>query len=352
MSGDVDGRGRAGPHRPGRGRQHHQGDHQGHRDRDRRARGDRAVRLVPRRRCDAGARRGRRETLSGDAPCSLLDRSQPERRSSAWSSAPRWCSSSPAWRSTRCPARPGAVVFEVRRQFREHPGIMDYTEQAGVRPRRRHLHQGLAARAGHARPAGRPGADRRRLRPRRRPARRASSPARSRAGTLMAVFLANSGGAWDNAKKLVEDGHHGGKGSRGPRGDGHRRHRRRPVQGHRRPGDQPAAQGDEPGRRCSSPRRSSTLSHRRRRERRRPATASRVVAALIIVGAVLISKRRSIAVGADESQPSGTRSRRAGARSRWHSGVTTTARAARPTPRREADRGRTCATFRAPAAVA
>ncbi|MFY9913681.1 MAG: sodium/proton-translocating pyrophosphatase, partial [Nocardioidaceae bacterium] len=32
-------------------------------------------------------------------------------------------------------------------------------------------------------------------------------------GTLMAVFLANSGGAWDNSKKLVEDGHHGGKGS-------------------------------------------------------------------------------------------------------------------------------------------
>ena len=29
----------------------------------------------------------------------------------------------------------------------------------------------------------------------------------------MAVFLANSGGAWDNAKKLVEDGTHGGKGS-------------------------------------------------------------------------------------------------------------------------------------------
>src|SRR5205085_10307598 len=32
-------------------------------------------------------------------------------------------------------------------------------------------------------------------------------------GTLMALFLANSGGAWDNAKKLVEDGVHGGKGS-------------------------------------------------------------------------------------------------------------------------------------------
>ena len=32
-------------------------------------------------------------------------------------------------------------------------------------------------------------------------------------GTLMAIFLANSGGAWDNGKKLVEDGNFGGKGS-------------------------------------------------------------------------------------------------------------------------------------------
>jgi len=32
-------------------------------------------------------------------------------------------------------------------------------------------------------------------------------------GTLMAVFLSNSGGAWDNAKKMVEDGSFGGKGS-------------------------------------------------------------------------------------------------------------------------------------------
>jgi K(+)-stimulated pyrophosphate-energized sodium pump len=32
-------------------------------------------------------------------------------------------------------------------------------------------------------------------------------------GTLMAVFLSNSGGAWDNAKKMVEDGSYGGKGS-------------------------------------------------------------------------------------------------------------------------------------------
>jgi K(+)-stimulated pyrophosphate-energized sodium pump len=33
------------------------------------------------------------------------------------------------------------------------------------------------------------------------------------AGVLMAVFLSNSGGAWDNAKKLIEDGTYGGKGS-------------------------------------------------------------------------------------------------------------------------------------------
>src|SRR4051794_41298527 len=34
-------------------------------------------------------------------------------------------------------------------------------------------------------------------------------------GTLMAVFLANSGGAWDNAKKMVEDGAYGGEGGEG-----------------------------------------------------------------------------------------------------------------------------------------
>ncbi|HLR34318.1 MAG TPA: sodium-translocating pyrophosphatase [Tissierellales bacterium] len=32
-------------------------------------------------------------------------------------------------------------------------------------------------------------------------------------GVLMAIFMANAGGAWDNAKKYVEDGNHGGKGS-------------------------------------------------------------------------------------------------------------------------------------------
>jgi K(+)-stimulated pyrophosphate-energized sodium pump len=32
-------------------------------------------------------------------------------------------------------------------------------------------------------------------------------------GQLLAVFMANAGGAWDNAKKHIEDGHYGGKGS-------------------------------------------------------------------------------------------------------------------------------------------
>ena len=48
----------------------------------------------------------------------------------------------------------GAVVFEVRRQFREHPRDHGRHRAAGVRPGRRHRHQGLASRARHARTAG------------------------------------------------------------------------------------------------------------------------------------------------------------------------------------------------------
>jgi K(+)-stimulated pyrophosphate-energized sodium pump len=106
----------------------------------------------------------------------------------------------------------GAVVFEVRRQFRDIPGIMEGTGRpeygkvvdivtkdslrelatpgllAILAPIAVGFGLGVGPLAGFL--AGAIGG-----------------------GALMAVFLANSGGAWDNAKKLVEDGNHGGKGS-------------------------------------------------------------------------------------------------------------------------------------------
>ena len=53
-------------------------------------------------------------------------------------------------------------------------------------------------------------------------------------GQLLAVFMSNAGGAWDNAKKIIEDGLYGGKGSESHKagvvgdtvGDPHERHRR------------------------------------------------------------------------------------------------------------------------------
>ena len=106
----------------------------------------------------------------------------------------------------------GAVVHEVREQFKLHPGIMKGTEKPEygrvvdicTRDSLRELATpgllavmapiavgfGLGVGALGAYLAGAIGT-----------------------GTLMAVFLANSGGAWDNAKKMVEDGNHGGKGS-------------------------------------------------------------------------------------------------------------------------------------------
>ncbi|MFF5261970.1 sodium-translocating pyrophosphatase [Actinomadura viridis] len=106
----------------------------------------------------------------------------------------------------------GRVVVEVREQFRTKPGIMDYTETPDydrvvdicTRDAQRELATpGLLAimtpiavgfALGYA-PLG------------------AFLGGAIAAGVLMAVFLANSGGAWDNAKKLVEEGHLGGKGS-------------------------------------------------------------------------------------------------------------------------------------------
>ena len=106
----------------------------------------------------------------------------------------------------------GAVVFEVRRQFREIPGIMEGTGRPEygrvvdicTRDSLRELATpGLLAilapiAVGFGLGVGPLGA---------------YLAGAIGAGTLMAVFLANSGGAWDNSKKLVEDGVHGGKGS-------------------------------------------------------------------------------------------------------------------------------------------
>jgi K(+)-stimulated pyrophosphate-energized sodium pump len=106
----------------------------------------------------------------------------------------------------------GAVIFEVRRQFREHPGIMEGTEKPEygkvvdivTRDSLRELvTPGLLAilapiAVGFGLGVGALGA---------------YLAGTIATGVLMAVFLSNSGGAWDNAKKFVEDGHFGGKGS-------------------------------------------------------------------------------------------------------------------------------------------
>ena len=106
----------------------------------------------------------------------------------------------------------GAVVQEVREQFRLHPGIMEGTEKPEygrvvdicTRDSLRELvAPGLLAvmapiAVGFGLGVGALGA---------------FLAGSIGTGTLMAVFLANSGGAWDNAKKMVEDGNHGGKGS-------------------------------------------------------------------------------------------------------------------------------------------
>ena len=106
----------------------------------------------------------------------------------------------------------GVVVQEVRRQFADG-GIMAGTKKPDYGPVHRHLHRRLAARAGHPGHHRRAGPGDHRLRPRPDLARCASSPRVIVVGQLMANFLSNAGGAWDNAKKYIEDGDEGGKGS-------------------------------------------------------------------------------------------------------------------------------------------
>src|SRR5205807_8343177 len=106
----------------------------------------------------------------------------------------------------------GTVVQEVRRQFREHPGIMDGSKRPEYGPvidictaasLRELTTPALLAvltpviigfGIGYL-------------------ALGAFLAAVILTGQLMAVFLSNAGGAWDNAKKYIEDGHEGGKGS-------------------------------------------------------------------------------------------------------------------------------------------
>jgi K(+)-stimulated pyrophosphate-energized sodium pump len=106
----------------------------------------------------------------------------------------------------------GRVVFEVRKQFREHPGIMDYSERpdygavVDICTRdslRELLTPGLLAVLTPIATGFLFGS----------PALGAYLAGAILTGQLLAVTLSVSGGAWDNAKKYVEDGHHGGKNS-------------------------------------------------------------------------------------------------------------------------------------------
>jgi len=106
----------------------------------------------------------------------------------------------------------GAIVFEVRRQFREFPGIMtgevrpEYGKVVDICTRdslRELATPGLLAAfapiaVGFGLGVG--------------PLAGFLAGAIA-TGVLMAVFLANAGGTWDNAKKIIEDGNHGGKNS-------------------------------------------------------------------------------------------------------------------------------------------
>ena len=104
------------------------------------------------------------------------------------------------------------VVVEVRNQFRDHPGIMDFTEQPDygrvvdicTRTSLRELMTpGLLAVLAPVIAGFFLGAE----------ALGAFLAGAILTGQLLAVMLSNAGGSWDNAKKFIEEGHYGGKGS-------------------------------------------------------------------------------------------------------------------------------------------
>ena len=147
-------------------------------------------------------------------------------RPSSWAccSARPWCSCSPVSRSTRWPGggrRGLRGAPPVPRDPRDHGGH----RPSGVRQGRRHRHQGLAARAGHARPAGGAGPGRRRLRPRRHRAGRL--PGRCDRRRHPDGGLPGQLGWRLGQRQEARRGRQPRRqGLAGPRGDDHRRHRR------------------------------------------------------------------------------------------------------------------------------
>lgn len=117
-----------------------------------------------------------------------------------------------AWTMSSVSKAAYSMIEEVRRQFREIPGIMeekakpDYTKCVDISTRaalREMIRPGILAVIA-------PLAMGIILGPEALGGMLAGALV---TGVLMAIFLANAGGAWDNAKKYIEEGHFGGKGS-------------------------------------------------------------------------------------------------------------------------------------------
>ena len=105
-----------------------------------------------------------------------------------------------------------SMISEVRRQFREKPGIMEGTEKPDYRTcvsisthaaLREMIVPGVLAVLAPLVIGLLLGAE----------SLGGLLAGALVSGVMMAIFMSNSGGAWDNAKKYVEEGHHGGKGS-------------------------------------------------------------------------------------------------------------------------------------------